>query len=158
MMHRDVRPTANAADQGRLARRRCCQRCRVHRPRRLVICLWGCGRGGGSGCVPPHGPCLLAEFVYGYGACVDCLPPGPPWLAWRAAVSSYGPDRVGDERSCLSTVARHTSQTTTTATTSARLLKTRMPAARARPRRSWVLARPAVSGTSSPCGSDERGC
>ena len=62
-----------------------CQRCRLHRPRRLILCTWGCGRRVGSGCAPPQGPCLLAEFPplsdTWIGACVDCLPPPPPWLA-----------------------------------------------------------------------------
>ena len=74
-------PIGIGEDMGRAARRRRCQRCWVHRPRRLVMCLWGCGREVGTGCAPPQGPCLLAEFYLGVGACVDCLPPRPPWLS-----------------------------------------------------------------------------
>ena len=50
-----------------------CQRCRA-RPGRRIMCVWGCGRLLGLGCKQK---CLLAEFIKGYGACQECLPPLP---------------------------------------------------------------------------------
>ena len=51
-----------------------CERC-MAQPRRRIQCAWGCGRLIGPGC---KRKCLLVEFLPGYGACTDCLPPQLP--------------------------------------------------------------------------------
>ena len=58
--------------EGTMGRPRC-QRCGA-RPRRRIMCAWGCRRLLGSGCKKK---CLLAEFMKGCGACTDCLPAWP---------------------------------------------------------------------------------
>ena len=89
----------------RAAQGRRCQRCWAHRPRRLVMCLWGCEGGVGSGCAPPQGPCFLVEFEPGRGTRVDCLPPWPPWPKWKARRAVIG-DRAPPLRTLKPSIAR----------------------------------------------------